>query len=164
MVCFMMLFSLFFLACSYFPEKKVSVADTSVEIIVEEDFNQEIDVLLAEVRVLWEKRERADKRTAQRKLHKFYEDRAVHVFASLHDEHPIIVLEAEQQLGWVIHRLGRHTSHSFRREAGYLEKLSIKLRACASLLPEPSKEEPHNESEATMEKVDSTGSSSVSAL
>ena len=160
----MMLLFLFFAACSYFSDKKVSVVDTSVEIIVEEDFTQEVDTLLAEVRVLWEQREKVDKRTAQRKLHQFYEDRAVHVFSSLHDDHPVAVLEAEQQLGWVIHRLGRHTSHSFRREAGYLEKLSRKLYACATLLPEPPTPEPiQEEIPVEAEKV-SEGSSSVSAL
>ena len=154
----MLLFSWFFFACSYFSEQNIYSADTSVSIIIEEDFTQEIDTLLVEVRTLWEKREKADKRVAQRKLNQFYEDRAMHVFASLHSEHSMIVLEAEQQLGWVIHRLGRHTSHSFRREAAYLEKLSNKLHACASLLPEAPKEEvPKTEASAE-------GPSSVSAL
>ena len=159
----MLLFSWFFLACSYFPEQKISAADTSVEIIIEEDFTQEIEQLLVEVRALWEKREKVDKRAAQMKLHQFYEDRAMHVFASLHNEHTMVVLEAEQQLGWVIHRLGRHTSHSFRREAGYLEKLSNKLHACASLLPEAPKEEASN-GEIPSEEASNEAPSSVSAL
>lgn len=163
----MLLFSWFFLACSYFSEQNISSADTSVEIIIEEDFTQEIDTLLVEVRTLWEKREKADKRAAQRKLHQFYEDRAMHVFASLHNEHSMIVLEAEQQLGWVIHRLGRHTSHSFRREAGYLEKLSKKLHACAVLLPDAPKEELNEDlpiDEAAHNEKKSVAPSSVSAL
>ena len=160
----MMLFSLFFFACSYFPEQKKSAVDTAVEIIVEEDFTQEIDTLLADVRVLWEKREKAHKRAAQRKLHQFYETHAMHVFTSLHDEHSIVVLEAEQQLGWVIHRLGRHTSHSFRREARYLEKLSKKLHACATLLPQAPKEEPASEEASNSDSKESVESSSVSAL
>ncbi len=159
-----MLLSLFFFACSYFPDQNVSVVETPVEVIVEEDFTKEIDTLLAEVRVLWEKRERADVRAAQQKLHQFYEDRAMHVFSSLHGAHPITVLEAEQQLGWVIHRLGRHTSHSFRREAGYLEKLSNKLHACAALLPESPKEEPPTEESSANEAKVTNDSSSVSAL
>ncbi|MAA79478.1 MAG: hypothetical protein CL916_09480 [Deltaproteobacteria bacterium] len=159
----MMLFFLFFSACSYFPEKTSTVVETSVEIIVEEDFIQEVDALVEEVRILWKKREKVDKRSAQRKLKQFYEDRAVHVFSSLHSDHPIAVLEAEQQLGWVIHRLGRHTSHSFRREEGYLEKLSNKLHACASLLPEPPKPEPVEE-HSVQEENASQGNSSVSAL
>ncbi|MGC6493458.1 MAG: hypothetical protein ACON5B_11525 [Myxococcota bacterium] len=160
----MMLFFLICTACSYLPSKMSSTVDTSVEIIVEADFTQEVDDLLEDVRILWEKREKADKRAAQRKLHQFYEDRAAHVFSSLHSEYPIAVLEAEQQLGWVIHRLGRHTSHSFRREAGYLEKLSKKLYTCASLLPEPPKPEAI-EKDTSVEKSDASGgTSSVSAL
>ena len=157
----MLFFFLFLTACSYFPDKKSSTVDTSVAIIVEEDFTQEVDVLMEEVRTLWEKREKADKRAAQRKLHQFYEDRAIHVFASLHNEHSMIVLEAEHQLGWVIHRLGRHTSHSFRREAGYLEKLSKKLHACAVLLPDAPKEEPSEDLPSEKKPV---APSSVSAL
>ena len=160
----MLFFFLFLAACSYFPDKKSSTVDTSVAIIVEADFTQEVDVLIEEVRTLWEKRERVDKRAAQRKLHQFYEDRAIHVFSALHRDHPIAVLEAEQQLGWVIHRLGRHTSHSFRREAGYLEKLATKLYACASLLPEPPKPEPVQEETSGQNEPVSEGASSVSAL
>ena len=72
----------------------------------------------------------------------------------------MVVLEAEQQLGWVIHRLGRHTSHSFRREAGYWKAVN-KLHACASLLPGAPKEEVQWEIPA---KGFNRAPSSVSAL
>jgi hypothetical protein len=156
----MLLFSFLF-ACSSFSMEEEPV-DSAVEVVLlKEDFVEELEGLLVDVRVLWEKRERADRRAAQKKLQDFYERRAIYVFSRLHDDHPMEVLAAEQQLGWVIHRLGRHTSRSFRREAGYLEKLSKKMSACAVLIPEPTVLETETSKE---EKVIPLPQDSVSTL
>lgn len=156
----MLLFSYLFLACSSFSVEE-KAADTNVAVVlVKENFLEEVDALLLDVRVLWEKRGPADRRSAQKKLQDFYDRRAIHVFSTLHHEHSMDVLAAEQQLGWVIHRLGRHTSRSFHREAGYLEKLSKKLHGCAALIPEP----PVSESFQEKEESELPSGPSVSAL
>ena len=97
--------------------------------------------MIHSVRVLWEKKTTKDKREAQKILLRFYEEKAQHVFSFLHTEQGHDILAAEHQLGWVIHRLERHTSRDFRREGAYLEKLSRHLKTCGSYLPTESASE-----------------------
>jgi len=120
--------------CSYFPQ------DVHEEVVTQEmptsaDFSQNVDHIIERVGVLWKNKKNKDKREAQKILMNFYEEKAQHVFAFLHSDHANDILAAEHQLGWVIHRLDRHTSRSFNREAGYLEKLSRHLKVCGSFLP-----------------------------
>ena len=120
--------------CSYLSQ------DVHEEVIAQEvpttaNFSQSVDHVIERVRVLWENKKTKDKREAQKILMRFYEEKAQHVFAFLHSEHAHDIVAAEHQLGWVIHRLDRHTSRSFNKEAGYLEKLSRKLKVCGSFLP-----------------------------
>ena len=129
-----LLFLFIFSACSYFS-KDVPEEIIALDVPTSVDFSEDVDHMIHSVRVLWENKTTKDKREAQKILLRFYEEKAQHVFAFLHTEHGNDILAAEHQLGWVIHRLERHTSRSFRREAGYLEKLSRHLKTCSSLLP-----------------------------
>jgi hypothetical protein len=163
-----MSFSVFFIlcACSLFPSAEVSSFDDSELVIRPLDFTKSIDTLIVEVQELWEKRGNADRRQAKKLLFQFYEQEGNYIFARLREENPKEVLAAEHQLGWVIHRLDRYTSRSFRREAGYLEKLSVKLRTCSDLLPEPPPiiEAPNEEANNQNKGVDVVPNSSMSAL
>ena len=163
-----MLFSLllFFTGCSYFSTEESPSVVVAEKVILQETFVSAADAIIQDVQELWEKKTQEDKRRAQKKLHQFYEKEAYHAFALLQQQHPQEVLAAEHQLGWVIYRLDHHTSRSFRREAGYLEKLSTLLHRCAELLPKEQPKPPVDskvlETESPLEiPVDS---SSVSAL
>jgi hypothetical protein len=157
---------LFLFSCSFFSSRDISSHQVPEVVINPVEFTQSIDTLLSDVQVLWEKRGSSDRRQAQQQIYDFYEREANHIFTQLRDAHPQDVLAAEHQLGWVIHRLGRYTSRSFRREAGYLEKLSVKLKACSDLLPEPVPiiEEPIEGASLLEQTREEDSDSSLSAL
>ena len=154
---------LFFVGCAYFsPEEKVDVVVEKV--MRQESFASAVDTLIKDVHELWEKKTQEDMRLAQKKVHQFYEKEAQYAFSLLHQQYPQEVLAAEHQLGWVILRLDRHTSRSFRREAGYLEKLSKHLRRCAELLPKEALEPPVESTTINSNGGAPIDSSSMSAL
>lgn len=121
------------------PQIEESVAVYQPSLAEVEQRNKEV---MREIEELWKKDQRVD---ATKKLQSYYLSDLAPLFSQLYADHPMEVMQAEHQVGWVLHRLTRNKSNSFRYETSYLQKLEVRLDVCFALLP---KEEPQEESAA----------------
>ena len=139
------LFVLTVLSCGITIYLMMDKPQIEEKIVVYKPSNAELEQrrknALHEIEALWENDQKVD---AYKKLQSYYLSDLAPLFSQLYTDHPMEVMQAEHQVGWVLHRLTRNKSNSFRYETSYLQKLEVRLDVCFELLPEPPAQQDSN--------------------